>query len=142
MLPLDAGTVFGLSGSPNAAGIAELLVAQTGVPGDLRFCARDEVDWSPWEQPSSLARGQADLVLVLGGKVDAHLAVDCACVVQIGPQSPGNPEWKWCPSARTGIETPGTFVRLDGLPVYIRPVTAAELPALVALLADLRRFLP
>jgi formylmethanofuran dehydrogenase subunit B len=83
-----------------------------------------------------LARGEADAALIVADRVEedlpegawAHLAKIPRIVIAPEATTSGSPASVALACARTGIDTPGTVIRADGVALPLRPALAASLP--------------
>ena len=128
--------------APNSIGVVEAFMAQTGFPGNLRF-GRNKVDYSPrlWRAEQIIQQGDMDLCILAGQpgsfseKTLAFLSHARTILLD-----PDQPVWNppvWLPTARIGVEVPGRFQRLDGVPVELQPVLPGHHPLIQDLLLEL-----
>ena len=128
--------------APNSTGVVETLLSETGFPGNLRFC-QEQAEYSPrlWRVERIIQQGASDLCLLVGQpgsfseKILALLSKGRTILLD-----PHQPAWNppvWLPTARVGVEGPGRFQRLDGVPVEFRQLLQGSHPLMKDLLLEL-----
>lgn len=131
-----------LAPAPNSTGVVEVLLSETGYPGNLRF-GSEGVDYSPrlWRAERLIQQGGADLCLLVGQpdsfseKTLTRLSQGRTILLD-----PDQPAWNppvWLPSALTGVDSPGQVQRLDGVPVDLQPFLPSQRPLMKDLLLEL-----
>jgi formylmethanofuran dehydrogenase subunit B len=121
----------------NAAGAENVLTWQTGYPWAVNL-ARGYPRFNPGEYSTAqiLGRGEADAVLIiasdlmshLGDKARGHLSRIPTIVVDPLPTATTRVATVVFQTATTGINTPGTVYRADGVPIPLRSAVASPLP--------------
>lgn len=122
-----------VSPQPNHVGVNELLLAEIGSPGGMRFQS-GEAEFSPrvWSAGRLLRHGGADFVLLVGEPDPPTQRIlselERVKTVQIGSCPPGWHPDLWLPAAQPGLDAPGTMLRLDGVPVVLPAIVSGERP--------------
>lgn len=140
----QAGRWYGLalSGGGNGQGISETLLRLTGHPGSMKMQSNG-ADYRPRELAglSPAACREADLLLWIGEPEDN--STEAKNAVQQIPTillSHSKPRWKpkcWIQTAHPGIETTGSMVRMDGVPVQLEHLIESNLPSAQNILESL-----
>lgn len=126
-----------MRGHGNVAGADQVLTWQTGYPFAINL-ARGWPEYGPGEFSATdlLARHEADAALIIASDPLAHLPAAAGHwlrqipVIAIDP----NPSMTTStarvvlPTACCGIDAAGTYYRMDGVPIRLRPVLPATRP--------------
>ena len=133
-----------LPNAPNSIGVVEVLRAETGYPGNLRF-SPNGIDYSPhvWQAERLIQQGIVDLCILVG-MPDSFLKNTLALLshgqtILLSPDKPKIMLPIWLPTARSGVDTSGLFQRLDGVPVEIHSVLKGKRIPIKDLLIELTR---
>ena len=154
-IPLGPGI---LAGGGNAAGAAAVATWRHGAAGAIAAACDLGGRFEPAEADGErlVARGEADLLLVVGGLSESmRRAVAAATrpgavpgpdVVWIGADPerivPGARRTVFVRSAGTLLESDGQMLREDGRLVTLRPLLASDAPSLEAVLEQLQEAMP
>jgi formylmethanofuran dehydrogenase subunit B len=125
-------------GSPgNTAGAEAVLAWQSGIASSVDY-TRGFPRYAPGASSAAelLARGEADAALIVADRVEEDLPEDAGMHLAKIPRIVIAPEVTTSGSlasvalacATTGIDTPGTVMRADGVSLPLRPALAASLP--------------
>lgn len=136
-----------LAPASNSTGVVETLLSETGYPGNLRF-GQEQVDYSPrlWRAEHMIRQGSTDLCLLVGQP--GSFSEETLAILSQGRTillDPHKPVWNspvWLPSAQVGVEIPGRFLRLDGVPVELQLVLPGHHLLMKDLLLELTHEVP
>jgi formylmethanofuran dehydrogenase subunit B len=130
--------VMPMRGHGNVAGADQVLAWQTGYPFAVSLAA-GYPRFGPGEFSAVdlLARGEVDAALILASDPAAHLPAAAArrlaaiptIVVDSGPSLTARDAHLVLPTARSGVDGPGTMYRMDGVPIRLRPVLSPARPS-------------
>jgi formylmethanofuran dehydrogenase subunit B len=138
--------VFPLSGDFNSSGLYHLLLNEVGGAGAPDFKdAEVAIHTTPvdFREVDAMLVTGADLLWFLPEDQVADLKRRQVPIVVLSPfanRTTGQAAVV-LPVALAGVETPAVAYRMDGLPLFLRQLTPAALPADHQVLADLRRLL-
>jgi formylmethanofuran dehydrogenase subunit B len=126
-----------MRGHGNVTGADQVMTWQSGYPFAVSF-ARGYPCYGPGEFSAVdvLARGEADAALIIAADPLAHLPGQAAqrlkelptIVLDPVPSLTTAAARVVLPTARCGVDAPGTFYRMDGVPIRLRPVLPAQRP--------------
>lgn len=128
---------LGLGAPGNASGAEAVTAWQTGIPGRVYFAANGPRSWpGETEANAMLARGEADLAVIVGDDVSDGLRADARAAlariprIVIAPRATDSPSTATVGFATTtpGIDAGGTVTRNDGIVLSLRPALAARFP--------------
>ena len=130
-------SVVPMRGHGNAAGADQVLTWQTGYPFAVSF-ARGYPRYGPGEFSTvdMLARREADAALILASDPVAHFPSAAArrleniptIVLDPRPSLTARVARVVFPTACYGVDAAGTFYRMDGVPIRLRPVLPSAHP--------------
>jgi formylmethanofuran dehydrogenase subunit B len=131
-----------LAPAANSTGVVETILSETSYPGNLRF-DQEKIDYSPrlWRAERIIQKGGTDLCLLVGQP--GSFSAETLGLLSRGHSillDPHLPAWNppvWLRSAQVGIDVPGCFQRLDGVPVALQPVLPGRHPLMKDLLLEL-----
>jgi formylmethanofuran dehydrogenase subunit B len=132
-----------LEGS-NTAGAAQTLLAECGFPASVRFTSQEaEYSAQEWSAENLLERGEIDLVIWAGAESwlspAAMEKMNKIPSIVLSCQPPAWTPAAWLRVARFGIESRGTALRLDGIPISLEAPfhnAAAEMASVLARLEE------
>lgn len=138
-------------GSPgNLSGADNVVTWQTGFPFGVNF-NRGYPRYNPGEYTASelLARGEADVALVVGSDPLAELPADAAAqlrsipliVISSRPTATTSAATIHFQAATYGLHSPGTIYRMDDVPLPLRPPLTSPLPTESEILTQLQKLL-
>jgi formylmethanofuran dehydrogenase subunit B len=129
--------VLPMRGHGNVAGADQVLAWQTGYPFAVSF-ARGYPRYGPGEFSAVdlLARGEADAALIVASDPVAHLPSAVSeplrtiptIVLDPNPSLTAEAAQVVLPTACSGVDAAGTFYRMDGVPIRLRPVLPSLRP--------------
>lgn len=126
----------------NSKGIVDVLLSETGYPGNMRFTPNG-IEYSPrlWRADRIIQQGVSDLCLLVGQphSISEETSNELTHIrtILIDPEEP---EWKpriFLPSTLAGVDSPGWVQRLDGVPVDLNPILPSRRPSIKDLLRAL-----
>jgi len=126
----------------NSTGIVEMLLAETGYPGNLRF-DNNVAEYSPrlWRAEHLIKNGTTDLCLLIGQPASfSEETLACLAKIKtiiIDPTKPAHESTLWFPVAQIGLGAPGKVHRLDGVPLDIQPAFQSKSPRMNDILLQL-----
>uniref|UniRef100_A0A7C3SID4 Molybdopterin oxidoreductase domain-containing protein n=1 Tax=Desulfobacca acetoxidans TaxID=60893 RepID=A0A7C3SID4_9BACT len=138
--------LFPMSGDFNAAGLYHLLLTETGSPFAPDFAASSPLGCHAvpvdFQEVDALLVSGADLFWFLKEEQAQDLIRRQVPIVALSPFADRTTARArvLLPVALDGIETPEIAHRMDGLPVFLRPVAPAPAPPAHQVLADLNLF--
>jgi formylmethanofuran dehydrogenase subunit B len=139
-------SVIPMRGHGNVAGADQVLTWQSGYPFAVNF-ARGYPRYGPGEFSAVdvLARGEADAALILASDPVAHFPGAAAqrlgniptIVLDPAPSLTTRVARVVFPTACYGVDAAGTFYRMDGVPIRLRPVLPSARPTDEDVLGDI-----
>jgi len=139
-------SVIPMRGHGNVAGADQVLTWQSGYPFAVSF-ARGYPRYGPGEFSTVdvLARGEADAALIIASDPVAHFPHAAAqqleriptIVLDPVPTLTGQVARVVLPTACYGVDAAGTFYRMDGVPIRLRPVLPLTRPTDVDVLSQI-----
>ena len=136
------------AGSPgNPTGAINVTTWQTGFPLGVRFSQGFPESGREWQTERLLARGETDLVIVIGENLSATLSQPAIEAISQIPSIvldwANTPLTRqatvWFRTARPAIECGGSVYRVDGVPLPLRPPHPSSYPTTESILRRLVR---
>lgn len=117
--------------APNSTGVVDVLVSETGYPGNLRFGSQG-AEYSPrlWQAERLIRQGETDLCLLVGQPASFSEKtlgqLSRGRTILLDPFRPAWTPAAWLPCAQTGVDSSGLIQRMDGLPLALRSILSSQ----------------